>query len=79
MRQRLAGLFEDGNRHLAAHRWELIQKDFQGVTFLKIVEQVLYRHSCTGKHRRTALNLWVNNYYDWLIHVRIPGVQTPLV
>ncbi len=62
MDQRLSGLFEDGNSHLATYRWELIQEYFQGVAFLKIIEQVLYWHSGTGKDRRAALNLRVNYY-----------------
>ena len=79
MRQRLSSLFEDGNRHFTAHRGELIQEDFQGVAFFKVVEQILYRHSRTGEHRRAALNLWVNNYDDWLVHLRTTGVGKALV
>ena len=68
MRERLSGLFENSNGHFATHGRKLIQKDLEGVPLLKIVEEILYRHSRTGEHWRTALDLRAN-HHDRLVHL----------
>ncbi len=72
MRKRFACPFQDSNRHFAAHRGKLVEKNFKRVTFFEKVEEVLNRHARSGKDRRAALNFWINRNKR-LLH---PGPQS---
>ena len=69
-----ASLFENGDGHMAAYGRELLQEDFQGIAFLKIVEEVLDRHTSARKDGSTALDVGVDDD-QWLFHFLIqrPG------
>jgi len=69
--QRCASLFQNSHGHGSADRWKLIQEDLEGITFFKVVEQVLYRHPGACEYWRTTLDIWVNGDAG-TVHVQLP-------
>ncbi len=62
-----AGLFKYSYRHFPRYCRKLIEKRIQRITFFQVIEQVLDRYAGPRKHRRSALDFWVN-YYDRSFH-----------
>ena len=51
--------FQQGHGNLPTDRREVIQKDFERVTCLKVVKERLHWYSRAAEHGRSAVNFWV--------------------
>lgn len=61
-RYRLARLLQNSDGNIPCDTRKIIQKLVKGFAGLKIVEQILDRHTRAGKDRHAALDLPVNRY-----------------
>jgi len=59
-RHRLARLLQNGNGDIPRDTRKIIEELIQRLTSLKIVKQILHRHTCASKNGHTALDLWIN-------------------
>jgi hypothetical protein len=59
-RQGSSRLFEYRNRQVTADRRKVVKENFKGVAGFQVVKKRFDRDSCTPKHRRSTVDIWIN-------------------